>query len=178
MVLEFVKSDLYRYVGNTRVSSFISQFIISRGFRYTFWLRVAKCEVLVFKRVAKYFHKALSKKYSIDIPLATQIGYGLYIKQALCVIVNPSTKIGDNCNLSPFTVIGSQSNCETIIGNNVHIGSNVSIVEDVTIENNTTIREGAIVSENIAENLTVAGIPSIEETSYNPGRFIVNRWLS
>ena len=58
------------------------------------------------------------------------MNYGLYISHGGPVVVNPSTVIGDNCNLSQFVTIGSNEGKAAVIGDNVYIGPNTCIVED------------------------------------------------
>ena len=65
------------------------------------------------------------------------------------IIVNSSAKIGNNCNLSQFTTIGSNHGKAAQIGDNVYIGPGVCIVEDVVIGNNVTIGAGSVVTKDI-----------------------------
>ena len=52
----------------------------------------------------------------------------------------------------------------------------VNIVEDVRIGNNSSIGTGAVVTKDVPENATVAGVPA-KVLNYNtPGRYILNRW--
>lgn len=59
------------------------------------------------------------------------------------VIVNSTANIGANCNLSPFTVIGSNQGQAATVGDCVYIGPHVSIVEDITIGDGSIIGAGA-----------------------------------
>lgn len=54
-------------------------------------------------------------------------------------MVNPTAVIGNNCNLSQFTTIGSNYDKAATIGDNVYIGPNVCILEDVHIGSQVTI---------------------------------------
>ncbi|WP_256674888.1 serine acetyltransferase [Pseudomonas sp. FSL R10-0071] len=115
-------------------------------------------------------------KYGIQIPPHTDIGYGLYIGHGMAVIINPTAIIGNNCNISQFTTIGSNHGKAAVIGDNVYIGPNVCIVEDVTIGNNVTIGAGAIVVKDIPNDATSVGSPSKTINYENPGRYIQNKW--
>jgi serine O-acetyltransferase len=121
-------------------------------------------------------HNRLSNKYFIQIPRQTRIGYGLYIGHHICIVVSPSAKIGNNVNLSQFTTIGSNHGKAATIGNNVYIGPNVCIVEDVSIGNNCSIGAGSVVTKDIQENATVAGVPAKVLSYRDPGRYITHRW--
>jgi serine O-acetyltransferase len=78
--------------------------------------------------------------------------------------------------LSQFTTIGSNHDNAANIGDNVYIGPSVCIVENVTIGNNVTIGAGAVVTKDIPENATVAGVPARILNYNNPGRYINNKW--
>jgi serine O-acetyltransferase len=75
----------------------------------------------------------------------------------MSLVVHPYTVIGENCNLSQFTTIGSNKNTPATIGNNVYIGPGCSIVEDVTIGDNAIIGAGSVVTRSIPANVTAAG---------------------
>ena len=117
-------------------------------------------------------------KGRIQIPYTCKIGYGLYIGHGGPVIVNPTAVIGDNCNLSQFTTIGSNEGNAAIIGNNVYVDPNVCIVENVHIGNNVTIGAGSVVTKNIPDNATIAGNYARVLNFNNPGRYIGNRFRS
>ena len=114
-------------------------------------------------------------KQFIQIPKHTKIGYGLYIGHNGPVIVNSTAEIGNNCNLSQFTTIGSHTKGATI-GNNVYIGPGVSVVGPVRIGDNVTIGAGSIVTKDIPENATAVGNYAKVINFNNPGRFVNNRW--
>jgi serine O-acetyltransferase len=121
-------------------------------------------------------HRKYLRKYGLQIHPQTKIGYGLYIGHGVGIIVNSTAEIGNNCNLSQFTTIGTNRKKAAIIGDNVYIGPSVCIVEDVNIGNNVTIGAGAVVVKDIPENATVAGIPAKILNYNNPGRYVNNRW--
>ena len=78
----------------------------------------------------------------------------------MSVVINPTAVIGNNCNISQFTTIGSNNGNAAVIGNNVYIGPSVCIVENVSIGSNSTIGAGAVVNKNIPSGVTAAGVPA------------------
>ena len=84
--------------------------------------------------------------------------------------------IGNNCNLSQFTTIGSNDGKAATIGDNVYIGPGVCVVEDVTIGSNATIGAGSVVTKDIPANATAAGNYAKVLNFNNPGRYINCRW--
>ena len=169
---QYVKSDLYRYCGNTSWKSFISAYLIIHSFRFQVAFRLVN---------ASGFHKILGKVLwlirdrSIDIPKETKIGYGLYIGHGY-IVVNRTAVIGNNVNLSQYTTIGSNSNHAAHIGDNVYIGPNCCIVEDVSIGNNVTIGAGSVVTKDIPDNATAVGNYAKVINFDNPARYIKNIW--
>jgi len=127
--------------------------------------------------IAVFMHKILSGRYLIQIPRSMEIGYGLYIGHHMCIVIHPTTKIGNNVNLSQFTTIGSNHGKAAVIGDNVYIGPSVCIIEDVVIGNNATIGAGSVVVKNIQDDATVAGVPAKLLSFDKPGRYIHNCWI-
>ena len=91
------------------------------------------------------------------------------------MVINVHTVIGNNVNLSQFLNIGSNKRTAATIGDNVWIGPGVCIVEGVHIGNNATIGAGAVVTKDVPEGATVAGVPA-KVISYKPHDFIGNKY--
>lgn len=92
-------------------------------------------------------------------------------------MVNPTTIIGNNCNLSQFLTIGSNSGAAAVIGDNVYIGPNVNIVERIRIGDNVTIGAGSVVTKDVDDDFVVAGVPAKFISKENPGRYVNRRWI-
>ena len=105
-----------------------------------------------------------------------QLGYGLYIGHGVAIVINPGTKIGNNCNISQCLTIGSNHKTPATIGDNVYIGPGVCIVEDVRIGNNVSIGAGAVVVKDIPDNATAVGVPAKVVNYDNPGIYINRRY--
>lgn len=177
-IYRYIQSDYYRYtgvMGGRFRLTLAGIFGRNRCFKYSFWLRLASTSNFITP-LAKFMHNHYSVKYGLDIPRTTKIGYGLYIGHGLGAVINPLTKIGNNCNISQFLSIGSNHGTPAIIGDNVYIGPHVSIVENVKIGNNVTIGAGAVVTKDIPANMTAAGVPAKVISDKKPGRYIGNRW--
>lgn len=174
-VLEYIKSDMFRYRGRTNFSDFMVLYLLNRAFRWQVAFRFSQANGL-----AKYFGYLLwgfnRSRDRIQIGRNTKIGYGLYIGHGGPVVINPTAVIGDNCNLSQYVTIGSNDGRAASIGNNVYIGPNVVIVENVIIGDNVTIGAGSVVTKDIPSNACVAGNYAKILNYKNPGRYIGNPW--
>lgn len=107
--------------------------------------------------------------YNLGIKLAYEIypftcGPGLRLLHPGGIIVNPETKIGANCTLRSFTVIGNKAtgvrNSSPTIGNNVDVGCNVTIIGPITIGDNVKIGAGSVVITDIPSNSICVGNPA------------------
>lgn len=164
-----------RYYGKFDNTTLVKAFVCDRIFRFQCALRMCQ-DKGTKKIIGKIMYRCSPLKYQIQIPHATKIGYGLFISHGGSVVVNPNAVIGNNCNLSQFTTIGSNSDKGAVIGDNTYIGPNVCIVEDVKIGNNVTIGAGSVVTKDIPDNATAAGNYAKVINYRDPGRFVNNRW--
>lgn len=179
MVLDYIKSDLCRYVGidNVNLYNFSKYYIFHTGFKFSFWLRLTKSENRLVSTVARVQRRRFGTKYFLSIPSSTKIGYGLYIGHGQNIVVNHTAQIGNNVNLSQFTSIGSNHDNAATIGDNVYIGPNVCIVENVIIGDNVQIGAGAVVTKDIPESAIAAGVPArVIKINDLPNYYSHNRW--
>ena len=158
-MIKYIKSDLYRYYGKVSFFLFIKCYFLNRGFNYSVWFRIASTKS-IFGKFARLILARKTFKTGIDINHKTKIGYGLYIGHGGPIIINGSAKIGNNCNLSQFTTIGSLSGKAATIGDNVYIGPQVCILEDVIIGNSVMIGAGSIVTKDIPKQKVAVGVPA------------------
>ena len=111
---DYIKSDLFRYYGKCNKLTFFKGLITNRAFRMQYLYRLCN-DKGIKKYIAIFFYKIFGNKKFVQIPRTTKIGYGLYIGHGGPVIINPTAVIGNNCDLSPFTVIGSTKNSTATI---------------------------------------------------------------
>lgn len=174
--IELIRSDYYRF-SEKRVS-LLKMWIISlysSGFAYNFWLRLSSYKGWMFP-FCRLMLFLVSEHTHIHISYKSKIGYGLYLGHGLDMIVNPLAIIGNNCNISQFLSIGSNTGHSCIIGDNVYVGPNVCIVEDVKIGSNSTIGAGSVVIKDIPDNATAVGVPAKVISFNNPGKYIYSRF--
>jgi serine O-acetyltransferase len=176
-IYEYIKSDYIRYGKTPHFLKIMVNVLMGRNhcFVFSFWLRICSRKN-VFYIIGRIMHKKYMKRYGLQISPRTKIGYGLYIGHGIGIIINGSAEIGNNCNVSQFTTIGTNHGKAARIGDNVYIGPSVCIVEDVNIGKNVTIGAVAVVVKDVPEDATVGGVPARILNYKNPGRYIKNRW--
>lgn len=172
---EYVKSDLMRYYGKCDIATFLKAYWENSTFRFQYAFRLSQ-DSGITKLFGLILWKLNRSKKTIQLPRTTKVGYGLYIGHGGPIVVNKTAVIGNNCNLSQFTTIGTNHYHAATIGDNVYIGPNVCIVEDVKIGNNVTIGAGSVVTKDIPDNATAVGNYAKVIHYNNPGRFVNKRW--
>lgn len=170
--LELIRSDFFRVIGK-RICSPIKLWLYhfkTPSMGYLFYYRLCKyrgCLWPYFRlRMEKYW-----RKYNLQIPLAANVGYGLYLGHDTSIIVSRSATIGNNVNLSQFTTIGSNKSSAATIDDEVYVGPSVCIVEEVHIGKRSMIGAGAVVTKDIPPKSSAAGVPARilkEDAGYAP----------
>lgn len=72
-------------------------------------------------------------------------------------------EIGKNCTILPMVLIGKKkpnTDSKIIIGDNCYIGTGATLLTPLKIGNNVTIAAGAVVTKDVPDNCTVAGVPA------------------
>lgn len=174
--IDYIKSDLNRYFGKCNFGAFVRGFFLNSTIRWQIVYRLNKVSGGVFGVIGKILWKLNRTKKFIQISPKAKIGYGLYLAHRGYIVINKTAQIGNNCNLSQFTTIGSNTGNAAHIGDNVYIGPNCCIVENVVIGDNVTIGAGSVVTKDIPDNATAAGNYAKVLNYNNPGRYITNRW--
>ena len=178
-LVELVYSDFYRTHPHVKYSYDLKMVLrlVKWGWEeWTFWFRCAQYKSW-WQTFAIRRYKRISRRLLIEIPLKTDIGYGLYIGHPRCIVINGGTTIGNNVNLSHFLSIGTNNDTPATIGDCVYIGPMCCIVEDVRIGDNATIGAGAVVVKDVEANATVAGVPARVLNYDDPGKFIKNKYF-
>ena len=88
---------------------------------------------------------------------------GLNIYHCGCIVINPLTKIGKNCQMHGNNCIGNNGLTEKCprIGNNVDIGFGAVLIGDIEIADDIKIGANAVVNKSFLEKgITIAGVPA------------------
>lgn len=98
---------------------------------YQYTLRLSQTAPFFLKKIMGLLHRYIQFFYGVEIPVATQIGKGLFIGHPYCITINPRAILGDNCNIHKGLTIGQENRGRKKgapkIGNSVWIGVNVTL---------------------------------------------------
>jgi len=91
-----------------------------------------------------------------EIDLSCQIGGGLLIPHPNGIVIHPGSTIGANCMIfQQVTLAGIVE-----LGYHVDIGAGAKIIGPLTIQNHVRIGANAVVTKDVEEGDTVAGVPA------------------
>lgn len=175
--IELIRSDYYRVYGK-RIGSPLKLWLThfrNQGVGFLFYYRLCEHRGLLYPYLRLRLEKYI-RKYGLQIPLKAKTGFGLYIGHACGLVVNGSAVIGSNVNLSHFTTVGSIKGHAATLADGAYIGPSVCIVENVRVGRNSMTGAGAVVTKNVPDRATVAGVPARTintDNSYEPA----NSWI-
>jgi len=112
----------------------------------------------------------------ISLPYAAIIGECFYIAHYGHIIIHPKAIIGDNCNIAQGVTIGVSGRGDRrgvpVIGNNVFIAANAVIAGKIFVGDNSVIGANSLVVKNIAQGITVVGVPAVKVSDNNSEAYI------
>lgn len=183
-LLRFIRSDLFRYSGNSLPRSFLKYYIFSPGFHYSYWMRM--CKYFASSKGLRYFVfpicwlylYSIQIKFGFQISYKTSIGAGLLIGHFGGIVISPYAIIGDNCNLSHQVTIGVVRRGDHIgaptIGNNVYIGPGAKIIGNIKVGNYAAIGANCVVTKDVPDYGVVVGVPGKLISSNGSSSYINN----
>ncbi len=159
-----VLEDLYRYTGRNDLLTFVKTYLLTPGFRITFWFRLASAFSGVLGIISNIMLTHYRYLFGITLYRNTQIGKGFYIGHFSGIVISPKAKIGNNCNISQCVTIGASGRGGARgvpeIGNNVYIAAGAVVIGKIKVGNNVVIGANAVVTKDVPDNSIVAGVPA------------------
>ncbi|WP_069212023.1 serine O-acetyltransferase [Vibrio anguillarum] len=157
-----VKSDLYRQSGRVSFLTFIRFLLFNKGFKFVFWLRLAKYfnKYPIIRLFPIFMYKFYKIIYVSDINYRADIGPGFCIYHVFGTTFGQMVRIGSNVTIVHGVTIAGKNKCFPVIGDNVYIGCGACILGDITIGNNAIIGANAVVTKSVPDNGVVVGNPS------------------
>src|SRR4029079_14622530 len=128
------------------------------NYRFGVWARRVRVPVLrqVLILVAMVLHKVVEVVTGVEISSRAEIGPGLVVHTTHGVFI-AETRIGRNCVVQHGVAIthGVRS-----VGDNVYFGPGAKVIDRAAIVNNVRVVANSVVMTDVADNLTVGGVPA------------------
>jgi len=179
-----VCADLRRYGGGVSIKSFVRQYLLTPGFKYSFWMRLANHlrGISLIWRPAYYLSRVIlhrcSVRYGISIPYNTRIGSGLYIGHHGGIVINNGVVIGHDCNINHGVTIGvkygGRSPGVPVIGDRVYLGPGCKVIGGISLGNDVAVGANAVVVESIPASAIAAGVPAKVISFKGSSEYVVN----
>lgn len=111
----------------------------------------------------KILHAWMRERYGLEIPIKTDIGYGIYLGHAYNITINPDATIGRNCNVHKGVTIGRENRGKRkgapSIGDEVWIGVNATVVGGIKVGSDVLIAPNSYVNCDVPDHSIVLGNP-------------------
>lgn len=168
---EYLNLELERYFHGSSFKRRLQHLFMPPLAKWIYYLRtyeyLLNCDNVLFRKVRleliKYNFYKLSEVLGFSISPNT-FDKGLKLQHYGGIIINKDCRIGKNCSIRPFTVIGNKDDKRykevPQIGDNVLIGANVVIIGGINIGNNVVIGAGSVVLDSVPDNCVIAGNPA------------------
>jgi serine O-acetyltransferase len=128
------------------------------NYRFGVWARRLRVPVLrqLLVLVAMILHKVVEVVTGVEISARAEIGPGLVVHTTHGVFI-AETRIGKNCVVQHGVAIthGVRS-----VGDNVYFGPGAKVIGRAAIGNNVRVVANSVVMTDVADNLTVVGVPA------------------
>lgn len=111
----------------------------------------------------KILHARMRERYGLEIPIKTDIGYGVYLGHAFNITINPDAVIGRNCNVHKGVTVGRENRGKRKgaprIGDEVWIGVNATVVGGIKVGSDVLIAPNSYVNCDVPDHSIVLGNP-------------------
>lgn len=179
-----VRADLHRYGHGVSIRSFIKQYFLAPGFKYSFWMRLTshlREESLIW-RPGYYLCRAILHcygiRYGMAIPYNTRIGPGLHISHYVGIVIDNQVVIGRDCNINHEVTIGAKYGGKypgiPVIGDRVYLGPGCKVIGGICLGNDVAVGANSVVVDSVQDFGVVAGAPAKIISSRGSSDYVVN----
>lgn len=114
--------------------------------------------------LARYLQSRISETFSVDIHPAAQIGSGILIDHATCVVIGETAVVEDNVSMLHDVTLGGTGKTtgdrHPKVRKDVLISAGAKILGNVEVGEGAKVGAGAVVLEDVPPHTTVAGVPA------------------
>jgi serine O-acetyltransferase len=128
------------------------------NYRFGVWARRVRIPVIrqLLTLVAMLLHKVIEVVTGVEISSRAEIGPGLVVHTTHGVFI-AETRIGRNCVVQHGVAI---THGVRWVGDNVYFGPGAKVIGRAAIGNNVRVVANSVVMTDVADNLTVVGVPA------------------
>ena len=128
------------------------------NYRFGVWVRRLRVPVLrpLLVLVAILLNKVIEVVTGVEISARAEIGPGLVVHTTHGVFI-ADTRIGRNCVVQHGVAI---THGVRAVGDNVYFGPGAKVIGRAAIGNNVRVVANSVVMTDVADNLTVVGVPA------------------
>jgi serine O-acetyltransferase len=101
-------------------------------------------------------HRFWSAVSGAEIDLTCTIEGGLLLPHPNGIVIHPGSKIGPNCLIFQQVTLAGPVN----LGHHVDVGAGAKLMGPLTVGNNVRIGSNSVVTKDVGDGLTVAGVPA------------------
>ncbi|MDF9617276.1 DapH/DapD/GlmU-related protein [Pseudomonas entomophila] len=168
ILLANIRQDLRRFTNGGGVLRSLKIVLVSHAFHLVFcyrlgvWLSAMPLVGGVLRILFEYLIRVV---YASDISLRAQIGPGLVIMHGHDIVIGSSVVIGKNCKILNGVTFGNKDtealdNQQPCLGDDVVVGTGAKILGGVKIGNRVKIGANSVVTKDIPDGATAAGVPA------------------
>jgi serine O-acetyltransferase len=130
-------------------------------YRFRRWARTLPSPAnLVLKPVSMITRKALEILAGISISTDADIGPGFFIVHFGGIFIGPGVVAGPNLAVSQGVTIGVEKGASPRLGEFVYLAPGAKVFGAVTMGDRSAAGANAVVTRDVAENVTVGGVPA------------------
>lgn len=167
-LIALIQTDMYRYGATYGFMVFLKLLIKQKGFIASFHFRINRFLYLnnyfLLLTFAKITNRICQEYHQYELPHTCKIGPGLAIYHLNGMILNKSTVIGKNANLSHQITIGEKPTSSgpklPILLDNVFVAPGAKIIGDVIVGNHVAVGANAVLTKSAPDYSVMVGIPA------------------
>lgn len=110
--------------------------------------------------LAMIFNKVNAVWGGCVIGRGAAFGRRFVLIHSIGVVINTRVRGGDDVFLEHQVTIGAEKDSSPIVGNHVFIGAGAKVLGNITLGDNVKVGANAVVLHDVADGLTVVGIPA------------------
>ncbi|MEO1622774.1 MAG: serine acetyltransferase [Cyanobacteria bacterium J06632_3] len=171
-MLEYLRADIDRFV-ILRGKPWWMELIANQGlwvmarYRFSRWVML-HLHVPILRQFLRALcfvaQKIIEVMTHCEVPDRTQIGPGMFMPHAYCIVIHQDAQIGELCTISQEVTIGAAGRGDSrgvpVLGDRIYIAPGVRAFGAISIGSDVAIGANAVVTKSLPKNAVAVGIPA------------------